>query len=100
MDRPGRVDWFYNRSTYTDLPEKRQAVYNSRLVCRRFRDLATPLLLPTVRVKLEQGSLDRLDAISKNPAVAASVRGIEVVLASRLQRPATDMAAFVVRRKF
>ena len=99
MDRPGRVDWFYNHSTYADLPEKRQAVYHSRLVCRRFRDLANPLLLPTVRVKLEQASLDRLDEISRNAAVAASVRGIEVALASRLRRPAADLLAFITRRK-
>ncbi|MBE3048109.1 hypothetical protein IMZ48_37515 [Candidatus Bathyarchaeota archaeon] len=97
MGRPGRVDWHWNEN-YDDLPAKRHAIANSRLTCRLFHQLATPMLLPTVRVKLEQPSLDRLDEISRIPAVAGSVRGLEIILAYRPKEIATDIRGLVVTK--
>lgn len=98
MERRGRVDWFRNKN-YDDLEVKRAAVLNSRLACRRLREVASPMALPTVRVKLEQASLDRLDEISRIPEIAGSVRGIEVVFAYRSKRLATNFGEFIARRK-
>ncbi|SPO04392.1 uncharacterized protein DNG_07077 [Cephalotrichum gorgonifer] len=98
MARPGRVDWTWSKS-YDDLTKKRQAVLSSRLVCRRLRDMASPLLLPTVRVKLERESLSRFEEISRIPEVAASVRGIEIVLSCRSGELATDLGRFITHRK-
>lgn len=98
MERPGRVDWFWHNN-YDDLDIKRAAVLNSRLACRRLREIASPMVLPTVRVKLEQASLDRLDEISRIPEIARSVRGIEVILAYRSKELAADLGKFVARRK-
>lgn len=98
MYKPGRVDWCWAQPYY-GLPAKRLAILNSRLTCRIFHKLASPMLLPTVRVKLEQGSLDRLDEISRIPDVAGSVRGIEVILSYRPEVLANDLARFIARRK-
>ena len=98
MGRPGRVDWFWNEP-YPDLEAKRAAIYSARLACRRLHDIASPLLLPTVRVKLEQASLDRLDEISRIPHVAAGVRGFEVILAYRPEEFAGDFGRFIEHRE-
>ena len=97
MERPGRVDWFRTKS-YDGFVAEREAILSSRLACRRFREITSPIFLPTVRVKLEQASLDRLDEISRIPEIAGGVRGIEVVLAYRSKKFAADLGELVARR--
>lgn len=98
MERPGGVDWFRMKS-YDDVAAKRAAILSSRLACRRFREITYPILLPTVRVKLEQASLNRLDTISRIPDIAGGVRGIEIALAYRPKELAADLGKFITRRK-
>ncbi|KAM0335671.1 hypothetical protein ACHAQA_000720 [Verticillium albo-atrum] len=57
-----------------------EAIQNLRLVCSRFNHIASPLLFPVISVGINQESLDRLDAISRNPVFADSLRGVQVNL--------------------
>ncbi|OTA91081.1 hypothetical protein M434DRAFT_397453 [Hypoxylon sp. CO27-5] len=50
-----------------------------RLVCRRFRDESSHLLLTAVSVSMNSASLARLDEISRHPLIA---RGIQTVILS------------------
>ena len=84
--KAGRVDWIWDQSC-DGIDVKQHAVCSSRLACRRLHQIASPLLLPTVRVKLEQGSLNRLDEISRIPEIASGVRGLEVHLAYCSEAP-------------
>lgn len=76
-----------------------QTIQSARLVCRLFQELASPLLCPVLRVRLGQASLDHVDGLSKNPAIAAGVRGIQIVLDYYLAELATDLSRFKDRRK-
>jgi hypothetical protein len=58
----------------------REDIQNTRLVCRRFCDLSSQLLVRFVRVRFDEQSLSRLDEISRNPNIAKGVRAVQVVL--------------------
>ncbi|KAJ4291419.1 hypothetical protein N0V88_006012 [Collariella sp. IMI 366227] len=58
----------------------RNDIKNSRLVCRRFCDVSSQLLVRLVRVRFDEPSLARLEAISRHPAIAKGVRVVQVVL--------------------
>ncbi len=51
---------------------------NLRLVCRRFRDLTTPLLFYYLSISVDQSSVDRADKISREPHLASCIRGVIV----------------------
>ncbi|KAK4180781.1 hypothetical protein QBC36DRAFT_228915 [Triangularia setosa] len=53
-----------------------------RLVCRRFCDLSSRLLVRSVQVGHSFASLARLDTISRHPSISRGVRAVEVVLSS------------------
>jgi hypothetical protein len=89
----GPVDWESYESARTD-SNALQNLCNARLVCRRFCQIAAPLLLPVIQVDLNQESLDRLDALSRSPLIANGVRGIQVVLAYRSAEAAADLRRF------
>ncbi|UNI21086.1 hypothetical protein JDV02_007105 [Purpureocillium takamizusanense] len=55
---------------------RQKAVQDVRLVCRRLHDLASPLLFPYVALSIDQESLDKLESISRQPCLAAGVRGV------------------------
>ncbi|SPO06758.1 uncharacterized protein DNG_09452 [Cephalotrichum gorgonifer] len=57
------------------------------------------MLLPTVRVKLEQVYLDLPEEISRNFPVAANVRGIKILPASWNHRPSANLLTVVTHRK-
>lgn len=65
-----------------------------RLACRALNVAASPLLMPLVDVDISQESLDRLDAISRNPLLARGVRALHVNLAFCPADLADSMASF------
>ncbi len=73
---------------------RRRTVQRLRLVCRRFCELATPLLFPILRVQLSQASLDFAHKVSKNPGMAAGVRGIRIWLGYRPKAYADSIARY------
>ncbi len=73
---------------------RRQALGNLRLVCRLFADLVAPMLCPVLSVHISQASLDRANIISRNPAIAAGVKGIRVYLDRRPREYAESIARF------
>ncbi|MBE3041266.1 hypothetical protein IMZ48_01500 [Candidatus Bathyarchaeota archaeon] len=70
------------------------ALQNSRLACKALRVIASPYLLPVITIHLDQFSLDKLDSLSRNPLIAKGVHGLEVNIAYRAQKLATDMKSF------
>jgi len=54
-----------------------------RLVCRRFCELASHLLLPELRVSISPESLRSFNQLIRNPQIAAGVRTLRVSLAYR-----------------
>jgi len=58
----------------------RKDIQNARLVCRKFRDLGSLLLVRIVDVELNQASVDRLNEISQHPSVSKGVRVVKVIL--------------------
>ncbi|PVH72827.1 hypothetical protein DL98DRAFT_520286 [Cadophora sp. DSE1049] len=97
----GSVNWWYsiNRIKNADNIARRQIVCNLRLVCRRFNDVASPLLCPVLRVELDEASLERVEKISQSPHLAATVYGIQVVLHYRPKELATDLVQYKARRQ-
>lgn len=55
-------------------------IKNSRLVCRRFCDVSSQLLLRHVQVGFNETSLAHLEEVSRHPTIAKGVRSVEVVL--------------------
>lgn len=55
-------------------------IKNARLVCRRFCDLSSQLLVNFVVVTPTETSLERLDEISRHPTISKGVRDVQVVL--------------------
>ena len=76
----------------------RQDVRNARLVCRLFRDLATPLLFSVLCLQLSQSSLDVLDRISRIPAMATGVRVVRLSLAYRPREYADNISHYMHAR--
>ena len=74
-------------------------VRSIRLVCRRFNELASPLLLPRMYLYLNQDSLDFADAVSRSPHVASGVRMVNVVLRYRPRELADDFGRFCTLAK-
>lgn len=72
----------------------RKDIQNTRLVCRRFCDLSSPLLVRAVPVNFHEQSLARLDEISRNPNIAKGVRSVRVVLQFHTSS-FTDLERFV-----
>ena len=58
----------------------KEDIQNVRLVCRRFCNVGSQLLLRFVRVVPDESSLARLEEISRHPTISKGVRVIQVVL--------------------
>lgn len=61
-------------------PISKQDIKNTRLVCRRFCDISSQLLVRFVRVDLNELSLTRLDEIARHPIISKGVRLVKVIL--------------------
>ncbi|KAB5549920.1 hypothetical protein GE09DRAFT_189258 [Coniochaeta sp. 2T2.1] len=55
-------------------------IQNSRLVCRRLRDVSSQFLLRTIVVTIDKESVQRLDEISRHTTISKGVRGVRIVL--------------------
>ncbi|RYP10690.1 hypothetical protein DL764_000480 [Monosporascus ibericus] len=58
----------------------RKDIQNARLVCRRFCNVSSQLLVRLVCVNFNEPSLARLEEISRHPTIAKGVRAVRVVL--------------------
>ncbi|RYP11877.1 hypothetical protein DL767_011280 [Monosporascus sp. MG133] len=58
----------------------RKDIKNIRLVCRRFCNVSSQLLVRLVCVHFNEPSLARLEEISRHPTIAKGVRAVRVVL--------------------
>ena len=65
-----------------------------RLVCRAFCQVATPFLVPVLRVGINSESLNRADQLTKNSLIAAGVRCVLVSLAYRPKEMAEDAVGY------
>lgn len=66
-----------------------------RLACQLFNTLASPLLVPIIRVEVDQPSLDRVLALRGNPLIAAGVLAIQVELRYYFNVVAASLLDFV-----
>lgn len=58
----------------------RKDIQNTRLVCRRFCNVSSELLVRFVSVGFDELSLARFEEISRHPTIAKGVRAVRVVL--------------------
>lgn len=78
---------------------KKQVIANARLACRRLHNIASRYFLQVIGVRLDNwSSLERIQAISRNPSVAGGVLGVEVNLSYRPGHVANDMDIFSLLR--
>ncbi|KAK4214112.1 hypothetical protein QBC37DRAFT_482480 [Rhypophila decipiens] len=66
----------------------KEAIKNSRLVCRRFCDLSSQFLVRLIRVAPNMESVSRLEDISRHPTISKGVA--EVWLAPNFHSPSLD----------
>lgn len=74
-----------------------RAIQSTRLVCRRFCQIASPLLVPVLRAQISSESLRRIDNLTRNPQIAAGVRLVQVQLAYRPKEVAENLSLYVKR---
>ncbi|EWY80969.1 hypothetical protein FOYG_15261 [Fusarium oxysporum NRRL 32931] len=65
-----------------------------RLTCRRFCELASPLLIPEISVSMTETSLERLKNVSRHQLIRSGVRSVHVKLPYYDQRMAADLTHF------
>lgn len=70
-------------------------IQNLRLACQLFNTLASPLLVPIIRVEVDQPSLDRALALHGNPLIAAGAFAIQVGLRYYFNVVAASLLEFV-----
>lgn len=71
-----------------------KTVQAPRLVCRAFCQVATPFLVPVLRVGIDSESLNRANQLTQNPLIAAGVRCVLVSLAYRPKEMAEDAVGY------
>ncbi|KAM7192878.1 hypothetical protein V8F20_008675 [Naviculisporaceae sp. PSN 640] len=59
-----------------------RTLQNLRLTCRHFYEIASPLLVPRIKVGYTESSLKNLEMISTHPLISQGVRVVQVVLNS------------------
>ncbi|KAK5659843.1 hypothetical protein OQA88_13306 [Cercophora sp. LCS_1] len=83
---------------FDDLPhyddDDFKTLQSLRSVCRSFCNIASPLLIPTLRVRIDSKSLNRIGQIAKNPLIVAGVRTLQVCTAYRPRELAEDARAY------
>ncbi|KAK0618926.1 hypothetical protein B0T14DRAFT_602861 [Immersiella caudata] len=65
-----------------------------RSVCRSFCNVASPLLIPTLRASISPESLRRIEHVTKSPLIAAGIRTIQISTAYRPKELAEDVKAY------
>lgn len=100
---PGQLDWHgdgrngWDGRSFHD--GRLAAVKSARLTCRRFNEAASPFLLATIRVRVDQRSLDRVKAIVANRLVASGVRCVRVDLSVYPWAVAETLESFTSRQR-
>ncbi|KAK6829733.1 hypothetical protein PG987_010317 [Apiospora arundinis] len=80
--------------------DERRACRASRLTCRRFCTLATPLLFETLTIHLNTESMRRAETlVTQNPLIADGVRTVILSLACRDSAQARDLLTFLKARR-
>lgn len=96
----GQVDWaaiIQGRQTVkTQKVISKQTIFNLRLVSKRFYDAASHLLVPVLRIHLDEKSLQRAEEISNVSQVAAGVREVELILPYCPDNLACDLQTFTM----
>lgn len=87
----------YNASIYDD-GTRRQTVQATRLVCRLFNKFASPLLCPTLRVRLDHASHGFVVKVSETYLIAEGVYNIEIVVDYCPRELAIDLLRFEKHR--
>ena len=97
-------EWFFDAShrdqdiRHVDAPKASSDDFKTlqtlRLVCRSFCEVASPLLVPVLKVRLSPESLHRVDQLARNPSIAAGVRVVQVCTAYRPRGLALDPVAY------
>lgn len=88
--RPDDVDvndtpfsYLFDDETRDAGQEDLAVLQSARLVCRRFHDIASPLLVPVLRASIDPDSLRRIDGLTRNPHITSGVRLIQLLLGYR-----------------
>ncbi|VUC32976.1 unnamed protein product [Clonostachys rosea] len=68
-------------------------------VCHFFDQIATPFLLPIIRVQLNQSSLERVQSISRNPRLKSGIRGIQLSIGCRFKIYASSKSEFFTHQQ-
>jgi len=72
----------------------RLEIQRLRLVCRLFKNVASPYLVPYVTVRISPESLERLEGLCISPAVARGIRGLQLDLRYHPRELAADADLF------
>lgn len=56
------------------------AIQSLRLTCRRLNDIASPKLVPALRIRLDPASLDMAASLIKNPLIASGILKVTIGL--------------------
>ncbi|KAL2192938.1 hypothetical protein P885DRAFT_81668 [Corynascus similis CBS 632.67] len=100
----GLVNWnttlpeWGSDEAYSAARNRREILGNLRFVCRLFYKLATPLLFSTLVLRVSRTSLEITDRISRNPEMAAGLRGVAVSLAYWPQEYAQNLKQYISMR--
>lgn len=88
--RPDDVDvtdtpysYLFDDETRNAGKEDLAVLQSARLVCRRFHNLVSPLLVPVLRASIDSESLRRIDGLTRNPHIASGVRLVQLLLGYR-----------------
>ena len=87
----GEIVYYYRLSKED---EDFKTLQNARLVCRRFCEVTSPLLVPALCAYISSESLSRIDKLTRNPQIAAGVRLVQVVLEYRPRELAQNLSLY------
>lgn len=73
----------------------KETLFSLRLVNKRFYNVASHLLLPVLRIRLDETSLQRAEEISNVSQVAAGIREVELILPYCPDNLASDLQTFI-----
>lgn len=91
-------DWL---GIYGEFPDSDSlhAIQSLRLTCKRLMLITTPILFPVLRVSINHQSIEAFEELSRNPVIAAHVRGVVVNLAAYSAQQADDISKFASNRE-
>lgn len=88
----GEIPCYY--PPFFDKNDNFRVLQSARLVCRRFYEVASPLLAPVLYVHLNSESLTRIDQLTRNPLIAAGVRLVHLSLEYRPKEVASNLSLY------